>query len=296
MTARNCAGGPTPRNTWISCEETVFQPGDGYHDRDHGWCFEVPATTAIHRARPEPIRPMGRFYHEANCTDPKTGIVYMTEDRQDGVFYRYVPLDRDRLSEGGALQALRVIDRPGLDMRNWQGRTIPLKVRMSADWVTLEDPESPDDSLRHQAFAKGAARFSRGEGMWWGRGIAYMACTDGGPVGAGQIWTYRPGAGIDEPGEIALFVESEDRTVLENADNITVAPWGDLIVCEDGANEQFLHRVLPDGSLEVFARNAMNQSEFAGATFSPDGTTLFVNIQNPGLTLAIKGPWASFRG
>ena len=35
----------------------------------------------------------------------------------------------------------------------------------------------------------------------------------------------------------------------------------------------------------------MNDSELAGACFSPDGTTLFVNIQRPGMTVAITGPW-----
>ena len=80
--------------------------------------------------------------------------------------------------------------------------------------------------------------------------------------------------------------------MIDNADNLTVAPWGDLILCEDGSGDQFLVGVTPEGGIYKFGRNAMaNPSELAGATFSPDGSTLFVNIQNAGLTLAITGPW-----
>ena len=70
-----------------------------------------------------------------------------------------------------------------------------------------------------------------------------------------------------------------------------MAPWGDLIVCEDGGGDQYLVGVTPAGELYKFGHNAISSSEFAGATFSPDGSTLFVNIQGNGLTLAITGPW-----
>ena len=70
-----------------------------------------------------------------------------------------------------------------------------------------------------------------------------------------------------------------------------MAPWGDLILCEDGGGEQFLVGITPEGKFFKLARNAKSNSEFAGACFSPDGSTLFVNIQHQGLTLAITGPW-----
>ena len=79
--------------------------------------------------------------------------------------------------------------------------------------------------------------------------------------------------------------------VIDRADNLTVAPWGDLVLCEDGPDEQFLSGITPKGGFYKIARNAVSNSEFAGATFSPDSTTLFVNIQRQGLTLAITGPW-----
>ena len=80
---------------------------------------------------------------------------------------------------------------------------------------------------------------------------------------------------------------------MDMCDNITVAPWGDLIICEDGRGTDYLLGVRPDGTPYKLARNALNNKEFAGSVFSPDGSILFVNIQLPGLTLAITGPWRS---
>ncbi|MCH2148820.1 MAG: DUF839 domain-containing protein [Phycisphaerales bacterium] len=298
----NCAGGVTPQGTWISCEESVVGPADALSRAQvHGWCFEVPATTDPKLVVPQPIKPMGRFNHEAVAVDPATGIVYMTEDRQDGVLWRYLPNKPGQLLEGGRLQALTIVDQPQCDMRNWPGApNIARGKRLATSWITMDDVESADDSLRYRAFERGAARFARGEGMYHGDGCVHFACTTGGLTQHGQLWTYRPapadqeggGDNQEHGGQLELFIEPNDATVLEHADNITAAPWGDLIVCEDGLDDQFLLGVTPNGEVYTLARNMMNHSEFAGATFSPDGTTLFVNIQNPGLTLAITGPWA----
>jgi len=291
-TVRNCAGGPTPRGTWISCEETVVRADAQTHARDHGWCFEVPATATPSLARPEPIRAMGRFNHEACATDPRTGIVYMTEDRHDGLLYRFIPKDRDRLLEGGTLQALIVDGRPSLDTRNWdRARTVEPGRAMRCRWIDIEDVESPGDDLRFQGFQNGAARFARGEGMWLGNDGIYFCCTNGGREKLGQIFRLALPSSNAETESLELFVEPNDASVLENADNITVAPWGDLVVCEDGKPDQFLVGVTPEGKLYTLARNAISGSELAGATFSPDGSTLFLNIQSQGLTVAITGPW-----
>lgn len=296
-TERNCAGGMTPWGTWISCEETVDRAGNG-HAKDHGFNFEVPAGEEMAIVDPVPLVEMGRFVHEACAVDPASGVVYQTEDVGDGLLYRYVPNVRERLGEGGRLQALVVKGRASLDTRNWGEVTMTPRVRYEVEWVDLEDVLSPDDSLRHQGYGKGAARFARGEGMWWANGAAYFACTNGGRARVGQIFKLIPSpfegtAGErEEPGTLELFVESPGKGVMENADNICASPWGDLIVCEDGSGEQFLHGITPKGEIYRFGRNAVSGSEFAGAAFSPDGTTLFVNIQNDGLTLAITGPWA----
>ncbi len=133
--------------------------------------------------------------------------------------------------------------------------------------------------------------------MWYGNNAVFFACTNGGQAKRGQIWRYVPSifeGTPDEPskpGLLELFVEPNDPGLIDNADNVTVTPWGDLILCEDGSGDQFLVGVTPKGTIYKFAHNAVSDSEFAGATFSPDGSTLFVNIQGDGLTLAITGPW-----
>lgn len=291
-TERNCAGGPTPRNTWISCEESVVKARAG-RARDHGYCFEVPATTQIGLVEPVPLREMGRFNHEACATDPATGIVYMTEDRADGLIYRYLPMVHDDLARGGELQAAVVKDRPGLDTRSWKERSIEPGARVTLEWTTMKEVGSPGDDLRMRGFEQGAARFARGEGMWYGKGAIYFVCTNGGAALKGQVWKLTPSAA---GGSLELFIECTHPGPMENPDNITVSPWGDLVLCEDESSVntdgvQRLYGVTPAGDVYILARNRMNRSEFAGATFSPDGTTLFVNIQRPGLTLAIHGPW-----
>ncbi len=298
-TLRNCAGGPTPWNSWVTCEESVQRAVDG-HERDHGYNFDVPADAA-ELVDPVPLIDMGRFYHEAIAVDPKSWIVYQTEDRSDGLIYRFIPNQPGNLAAGGRLQALAIRDMPSVDTRNWVRRAVHVGQTLEVSWIDIVNVESPEDDLRHQGFSNGAAMFARGEGMWYGNGAIYFACTNGGAARTGQIWRYIPSrfegtTGEDiYPGQLDLFIEPNNSNLLENADNVTVAPWGDLILCEDGVGVQFLVGVTPEGNLYKFGKNSLNDSEFAGVTFSPDGTTLFVNIQNPGLTLAITGPFHSAR-
>jgi len=321
-TERNCAGGPTPWGSWLSCEETVAR-ADDVRERDHGYVFEVPATPDIGAADPVPLVGLGRMNHEACAVDPRTGIVYLTEDRQDGALYRFIPDAPGRLDRGGRLQALVVRDRLAHDTRNWlvpvtgeeatasQGTAVhtaidagdrsphptPKNTPLAVAWVDMENVSSPADDLRHQAWAKGAARFARGEGMWWSRDGCYFAATTGGLNRKGQLWRYKPseaeGTADDarHPGHLELFLEPNDHELVENADNLTVAPWGDLVVSEDAGRRNELVGVTPEGRVYRLAENTGSRSEFAGSCFSPDGSTLFTNIQGDGLTLAITGPW-----
>jgi len=295
-TIRNCAGGPTPWGSWLTCEETTQRRGEG-RLRDHGYNFEVPASAEIGLADPVPLTAMGRFNHEAVAVDPASGIVYQTEDAGDGLIYRFIPQEPGNLKAGGRLQCLAARDARRLDTRNWEDRIeVPVGRTMAVRWIDLDDVTAPHDDLRYRGYGIGAARFARGEGMWYGNGAIYFACTNGGPGNHGQIWKYIPSGAegtpdeTEDPGRLVLHAEAASANLLDRADNLTVAPWGDLILCEDGPGGDRLVGVTPEGQFYEFAENVMNTSEFAGACFSPDGSTLFVNIQSPGITLAITGP------
>jgi secreted PhoX family phosphatase len=300
-TVRNCAGGPTPWNSWLTCEESTNKIGayEGNGEKDHGYVFEVPATEEIALADPMPIKGMGRFNHEAVAVDPRTGIVYLTEDSGDGLIYRYIPKTPGKMLNGGKLQALAIMGQKAYDTRNWERLTtpkFPIGGSMDVEWVDLENVESPEDDLRYQGYDKGAARFARGEGMWYGKNEIYFACTNGGKISNGQVFKYVPGPSEgkpeerNSPGKLVLFAESEDKNILKNCDNLTVAPWGDVVLCED-APHPFLVGVTPEGNYYKLAENIGYRAEFAGGVFSPSGETYFVNIQGAGLTLAITGPW-----
>ncbi len=287
-TIRNCAGGVTPWGSWLTCEEDTTRAGRGVA-RDHGWVFEVPAG-AGGLVDAVPLTAMGRFNHEAAAVDPVSGNVYLTEDRDEGLLYRFVPSVPGQLAKGGQLQALVI---PGLaDSRNWSARTMRDSHWHDVRWIDLDGVDAPDDDLRRRGAAAGAAVFARGEGIHMGAGELYFCSTSGGSARLGQIFRLAlPAAGT---ARLQLFFESNSPDQMNFGDNLVVAPNGHLIVCEDQYNDivdNHLRGVTPTGIPYPLAR-LRAQTELAGACFSPDGKTLFVNAYSPAKTLAVTGPWA----
>jgi secreted PhoX family phosphatase len=305
-TSFNCAGGATPWGTWLSGEEWLLGPGDQWRDRTrpvrfeqpHGFVFEVdPARLDA----PRPLPALGRFQHEAAAVDPHSGIVYLTEDRSIGGFYRFLPTVRGDLAAGGRLQMLEV---RGLeDARGAQPRGEQRAVR----WVDIPDPglaHTPGTrdaaGVVGQGLAQGATRFARLEGCWYRDDVVWFASTTGGAAGCGQVWRYDVRAE-----RLSLFYESPDVTTLDSPDNLTVTPRGALLLCEDGDREAtLLHLLTRDGRLVPLARNAarlegahlghagdFRGQEFAGVCMDAAGRWLFLNLQTPGISFAIRGPW-----
>lgn len=288
-TIRNCSGGVTPWGSWLTCEESMFTRESDLV-ANHGWVFEIPAN-AGKQVNPAPLKAMGRFNHEAACVDPVTGIVYLTEDMPDSLFYRFIPNVPGKLAEGGQLQALALVDGT-TDSRNQDAVTMTVGDMREVRWIDMDDVEAPKNDLRTRGAAKGGVTFARGEGVHWGDDELYFACTSGGAAKYGQVFKLIPGR--DKRSDaLGLFFESTSPEQFNYGDNLVVSPNGHLIVCEDQYTDvvnNHLRGITPEGEAYPLAWLRV-QTEPAGACFSPDGKTLFLNSYSPTATLAITGPW-----
>ena len=301
----NCAGGVTPWGTWLTCEETEQQVGPDA-DRDHGFVFEVDPGPSSHNTTPTPLTSLGRFAHEAVCVDPVGGTLYLTEDAAgpNGLLYRFQPTDLTpaygALRNGGVLTAM---------LCSSAGRPVPdlsvftaLGTTLQVTWTAIPDPQAAAVSVRNQLADGEVTRSRKLEGAWWGDrpdgGRAHIVCSfarvaDGSPAAHdGQVWAYDP-----QRQTLTLEVRfapnpdpSSDNP--DGPDNITVSPHGGLMLAEDGEGLQHLLAIDEHGAAQMFARNRVSGSELTGVCFSPDAQTLFVNIQDDGLTIAVQGPFA----
>ncbi|MET9802429.1 alkaline phosphatase PhoX [Streptomyces sp. NPDC006368] len=305
-TAVNCAGGPTPWNTWLTCEETEDRAGTNGYTKDHGFIFEVdPADPR--RTGAVPLTAMGRFQHEAIAVDPYSGIVYETEDafqRPFGLFYRFLPVKplggAGSLRAGGTLEAMRVPGVPDLSAIDETGAVFE-----GIEWAPVPDSQARETPIRHQDFgSKGITHAQKLEGCYWRGDCVYFvssfarAAQGSAADHYGQVWRYEPRR--RRLTLVIVFGPSTDiRLPGESPDNICLAPGGGLMVSEDGDGAQHVYGLTKRGEVYPVARNAQNigtdeapeWGEFAGVTFSPDGRTMFVNCYTPGTTFAVTGPW-----
>ncbi|WP_394139433.1 alkaline phosphatase PhoX [Cytobacillus oceanisediminis] len=270
---RNCAGGPSTWGTWLTCEET--------RELGHGFVFEVNPHEPENEMSRTPIRDMGYFSHEACAVDPATGIWYLTEDSNPSFLYRFTPNDRSQklgsLQKGGILEAAAIDELPSSSASTFSNGQ-----RFGIVWKQI-NPERAKEDARDM----GCIRFSRLEGAWFAVGTLWFDDTSAGTGKLGRVYRYYPATNTLE-----LFYESAASNDLEMPDNITITPWGDLWIAEDGSGNDRIIGLTPEGNVYPFAENTLNGSEFAGPAFSPDGNTLFVNIQSPGITFAITGPFS----
>lgn len=273
-TSRNCAGGPSPWG-WLSCEETTAQ--------GHGYVF-VCSTEAESAEKPQRAPSLGRFKHEAVAVDPRTNVIYLTEDQGQSCLYRHVPDDDPFV---GRLEAMRVVGAAGKDLSDG----LSVGQQFAVDWVPIADPAGDEATPYEQASEQGAAIVNRGEGIWYFAGSVFFVSTAGGPEGNGQVFRLEPSA---SGGTLTLIAQAESEASFLKPDNITVSPAGEVFVVEDNDGPNHIHRVGADGTVTPFARNRLNDGtgELCGVCFSPDGGVMFVNLQEDGLTLAISGPFA----
>lgn len=313
-TATNCAGGHTPWGTWLTCEETEDKAGANGMTKDHGYVFEVDPADRRANRDPKPVKALGRYAHEAVVVDPRRGHLYLTEDASgpNGSLYRWTPPHGFRHGRGklrtladdaGVLQAFKCFDSGGRFVDDLSRATKTGTV-YGVDWVDVPDRDAKSLSVRKQ-FADGqVTRARKLEGMWWGDGGTYIVSSYAREESPGrhdgQVWFHDPGRRtLTLKVLIGINPDPSVDGAFDSPDNITVSPYGGLIIAEDGSGVQHLFGATDSGRTYPVARNELNigtaeapsYSEFTGVTFSPDGKTLYANIQEPGIMLAITGPW-----
>lgn len=322
--------GGRDNRSWLSCEESTEGLLEGY-EKPHGYVFEVSADADglltpvplkamgrfVHEAAERDER-TGVVYMTED-EGPDGFYRFLPNDKHDlkkGGTLWMLAIDGKPQYETATGQTVgKALD------AHW----------VQIDDPDPEDAEENASSVLEQGVAKGGALFAGLEGLYVKHGMAFFSASEGGEAERGQIWQYVPvdqdhGKLIllfESSGRDVL--DGPDNLCISPRGSIVIGEDGDGEEWIDGddscrvAGDNYVRFISPEGIAYDFARvprtldlvltdyddfeedcnadplpgpgEVMGASETCGVNFSPDGRWLFLNIQYPGVTLAITGPW-----